>query len=92
MAIILCLDDVLAQRKVTVTELAEAVGITRVNMSLLKSGKVKAIRLSTLDGICRYLGCTPGDIVKYEADAPEPSGVPEISDVAGLATHVEPEE
>lgn len=65
MAILLCLDDIIEDRGVTVTELANAVGISRINMSNLKMGKVKAIRLSTLEGICDYLDCQPGDIIKF---------------------------
>ena len=65
MAILLCLDDIIEDRGVTVTELANAVGISRINMSNLKMGKVKAVRLSTLEGICDYLDCQPGDIIKF---------------------------
>lgn len=65
MAILLCLDDIIEDRGATVTELANAVGISRINMSNLKMGKVKAIRLSTLEGICNYLDCQPGDIIKF---------------------------
>ncbi len=65
MTIILHLDDVMAKKRVSVTELAEAVGITRANMSNLKTGKVKAIRFSTLDAICKYLDCQPGEIIEY---------------------------
>ena len=68
MAIVVCLDEVMAEKNVTVTELAKAVDISRVNMSHLKSGKIKAIKMSTLDGICSYLECEPGDILKYEKD------------------------
>jgi putative transcriptional regulator len=56
----------LAKRKMSVTELADKVGITMANISVLKNGKVKAIRLSTLDAICRALACQPGDILEYE--------------------------
>lgn len=65
MTIILHLDDVMAKKRMSVTELAEAVGITRANMSNLKTGKVKAIRFSTLDAICKYLDCQPGEIIEY---------------------------
>ncbi len=71
MTIILHLDDVMAQKRVSVTELAEAVGITRANMSNLKTGKVKAVRFSTLDAICKYLDCQPGDIIEYVDDGSE---------------------
>ncbi|MDP3386928.1 MAG: helix-turn-helix transcriptional regulator [Eubacteriales bacterium] len=66
MAIIIRLDRVLADRKMQLGELAEQVGITIVNLSNLKTGKVKAIRFSTLNEICRVLNCQPGDIMEYE--------------------------
>jgi putative transcriptional regulator len=65
MAIIINLDVILAKRKVKSKELAEFVGITEQNLSLIKTGKVKGIRLSTLNSICKYLGCQPGDILEY---------------------------
>lgn len=65
MPIVINLDVMLAKRKMTLTELSEKVGISIVNMSLLKSGKVRAIRLSTLDEICRVLDCQPGDLLEY---------------------------
>ena len=65
MAIIINLDVILARRKVKSKELAEFIGITEQNLSLFKNGKVKGIRLSTLDAICKYLGCQPGDILEY---------------------------
>ena len=66
MAIIINIDVMLAKRKMSVTELAENVGITMANLSILKNGKAKAIRLSTLDAICRVLDCQPGDILEYK--------------------------
>lgn len=60
------LEDVLEQRGMTMTELADKVGITMANMSILKTGKAKAIRFSTLEAICRELDCQPGDILKYQ--------------------------
>jgi len=60
------LDVMLARRKVRSNELARAIGITESNLSLLKSGKVRGMRFSTLAAICRYLDCTPGDILGYE--------------------------
>lgn len=60
------LDMMLVRRKVKSKELAEAIGITESNLSLLKSGKVKGVRFSTLAAICRYLECEPGDILGYE--------------------------
>ena len=71
MAIVLKLDEVMAKRGISLGDLAEQVGITNVNMSRIKTGKVKAIRFSTLDAICRVLECEPGDVIKYEDDADE---------------------
>ena len=65
MPIIINIDVMLAKRKMSVTELAEKVGITMANVSILKNAKAKAIRLSTLDAICRALECQPGDILEY---------------------------
>lgn len=65
MGIVVTLDIVLATRKVRSRELAAAVGITEQNLSLLKSGKVRGLRFNTLAGICAYLNCQPGDILKY---------------------------
>lgn len=69
MAIILRLDRMMADRKMSLNELSQKVGISNVNLSNLKTGKVKAIRFSTLDAICRVLDCQPGDIIEYEADS-----------------------
>ncbi|GAA0070972.1 helix-turn-helix transcriptional regulator [Clostridium sardiniense] len=68
MAIIINLDVMLAKRKMSVTELSERVGITMANISILKNGKAKAIRFSTLDAICKELKCQPGDILEYRND------------------------
>jgi putative transcriptional regulator len=65
MAIIINLDVMLAKRKVKSKDLAEFVGITEQNLSLIKTGKVKGIRLATLNAICKYLDCQPGDILEY---------------------------
>lgn len=65
MAIILRLDRVMADRKISLNELAARVGISNVNLSNLKTGKVKAVRFSTLDAICDVLDCQPGDILEY---------------------------
>jgi putative transcriptional regulator len=65
MPIIIKIDVMLAQRKMSLTELAEKVGITMANLSILKNEKAKAIRLSTLDAICSALDCQPGDILEY---------------------------
>jgi putative transcriptional regulator len=68
MPIVINLDVMLARRKMTLTELSEKVGITIVNLSVLKSGKAKAIRFSTLEEICKVLDCQPGDILEYMND------------------------
>ena len=60
------LDDVLADRGMTLTELAERVGVTIVNLSVLKNDRAKAVRFSTLSAICRELGCQPGDLLRYD--------------------------
>ena len=65
MPIIINVDVMLARRKLRSKELAEAIGITEQNLSVLKTGKAKAIRLSTLDAICAYLECQPGEILEY---------------------------
>ncbi|MBD3109620.1 helix-turn-helix transcriptional regulator [Bacillus sp. AGMB 02131] len=65
MAIIVNIDVMLAKRKMSVTELSERVGITMANLSILKNGKAKAIRFSTLEAICKALDCQPGDILEY---------------------------
>lgn len=65
MAIIITLDRVLKERNIRAKALAEAVGITEANLSILNSGKAKAVRFSTLDAICRVLQCQPGDIIRY---------------------------
>lgn len=71
MAIIVNIDVMLAKRKMSVTELSEKVGITMANISVLKNGKAKAIRFSTLDGICKALDCQPGDILEYRDEEDE---------------------
>ena len=68
MAIAVKLDDMLHARRMTLTVLAERVGITIVNLSILKTGKARAIRFSTLDAICRELECQPGDILEFSAE------------------------
>lgn len=68
MAIRVNLDVMLARRKMSVNELAEAIGITPVNVSVLKNGRAKAIRFSTLDAICQTLGCQPGDVLEWVDD------------------------
>lgn len=66
MAIIINIDVMLAKRKMSVTELTEKVGITMANLSILKNGKARAVRFSTLAAICRALDCQPGDILEYK--------------------------
>lgn len=68
MAIEVNLDVMLAKRKMSMTELSEKVGITMANLSILKTGKAKAVRFSTLEAICRELECQPGDILSYKED------------------------
>ena len=68
MAIRINLDVMLAKRKMSVTELSEKVGITMANISILKNGKAKAIRFSTLESICKVLDCQPGEILEYVPD------------------------
>jgi putative transcriptional regulator len=65
MPIMVRLDEVLAARGMTLTELADRVGVTLANMSILKTNKARAVRFSTLEAICRHLGCQPGDILVY---------------------------
>lgn len=71
MAIIINIDVMLAKRKMSVTELSQHVGITMANLSILKTGKAKAIRFSTLEAICKALDCQPGDILEYREDEEE---------------------
>ena len=72
MAIIINIDVMMAKRKISLGELAERVDITPANLSILKNGKAKAVRFSTLEGICRELECPPGDIIEY-SPAPDPN-------------------
>ncbi len=68
MAIVINIDVMLAKRKMSVTELTEQVGITMANLSILKNGKAKAVRFSTLEAICKALDCQPGDILEYKRE------------------------
>ena len=68
MAILVRLDDLLHARRMTLTELADRVGITIVNLSILKTGKARAIRFSTLEAICEVLACQPGDLLEFQPD------------------------
>jgi putative transcriptional regulator len=67
MAITVKLDDMLHERRMTLTDLAERIGITLANLSILKTGKARAIRFSTLEAICEALDCQPGDLLEYAA-------------------------
>ena len=71
MSLIINLDVMLARRKMSLTELSERVGITMSNLSILKKGKAKAIRFSTLEAICKVLECQPGDILEYKTSTEE---------------------
>ena len=71
MPIIVNLDVVLAQRKMRLNDLAEAVDITPQNLSILKTGKAKAIRFSTLEAICQHLNCQPGELLEFRPDGPK---------------------
>lgn len=74
MPLVVTLDVMLARRKMKLNDLAEAVGITPQNLSVLKTGRAKAIRFTTLEAICRHLDCQPGDILEYHPPGPqEPS-------------------
>jgi putative transcriptional regulator len=68
MPIVINLDIMLAKRKMRSNELAERIGLTTVNLSILKTGKIKAVRLSTLEAICKELECQPGDILEYKEE------------------------
>ena len=70
MAINVKLDDLLYARRITLTELSERIGITLANLSILKTGKARAIRFSTLEAICLALDCQPGDLLEFTKDAP----------------------
>jgi putative transcriptional regulator len=71
MAIAIKLDDILHDRRMTLTELADRIGMALANLSILKTGKARAIRFSTLDAICEALSCQPGDILRFEPDQVE---------------------
>jgi len=71
MPIVVKLDDMLHDRRMTLTDLADRVGMTLANLSILKTGKARAIRFSTLDAICEALACQPGDILRFEAEGQE---------------------
>jgi putative transcriptional regulator len=69
MAILIKLDDLLHERRMTLTELAQRIDITLANLSILKTGKARAIRFSTLEAICGALACQPGDLLEFESDS-----------------------
>jgi putative transcriptional regulator len=79
MAIAVKLDDLLHDRRMTLTELADRVGMTLANLSILKTGKARAIRFSTLDAICEALSCQPGDILQFESARTQRKGPSEAS-------------
>ena len=72
MGIVVNLDVMMAKRKMSLNELSERVNIPQATVSILKTGKAKALRISTLDAICRVLECQPGDIIEYRPDEPDP--------------------
>ena len=80
MAIIVKLDDMLYARRMTLTELSDTIGITLANLSILKTGKARAIRFSTLDAICRALKCQPGDILEFDPRQDDVEGQDESLD------------
>ena len=84
MSIIVKLDDVLHERRMTLTELSERIGITLANLSVLKTGKARAVRFSTLDAICAALRCQPGDLLAFAPASP--AGVDEAGAAPGLET------
>ena len=84
MPIIVNLDVMLARRKLSLTELSERVGLTMANLSILKTGKAKAIRFSTLEAVCKVLDCQPGDILEYKADKPGAGAEADSSAVDGV--------
>lgn len=74
MAIRVQLDKMLVERRMSLTELADRVGVTLANLSILKTGKARAVRFSTLYALCRELDCQPGDLLVYEPGPPDPYG------------------
>lgn len=82
MGIVVNLDLQLVKRKMKLTELADRVGITLANLSVLKQNKARAVRFSTLEAICRELGCQPGDILEYQPDPPAAGGLGSVNEPA----------
>jgi putative transcriptional regulator len=90
MPIVVKLDDLLYERRMTLTELAERVGLTLANLSILKTGKARAIRFSTLEAVCEALQCQPGDLLAYAASAtPDRSTAPSTGRRARLTAGAE---
>ena len=87
MAIVVKLDDLLHERRMTLTELAERIDITLANLSILKTGKARAIRFSTLEAICAVLGCQPGDLLEFQpySGAPENRSSAPLDEIADLS-------
>lgn len=83
--IILRLDRVMADRKMSLNELSERVGVSNVNLSKMKTGKISAIRFSTLEAICEVLHCQPGDILEYAPDDPDTPATPGIPEASGTS-------
>lgn len=83
--IILRLDRVMAGRKMSLNELSERVGVSNVNLSKMKTGKISAIRFSTLEAICEVLHCQPGDILEYAPDDPDTPATPGIPEASGTS-------
>jgi putative transcriptional regulator len=80
MAIAVKLDDLLHDRRMTLTQLADRVGLTLANLSILKTGKARAVRFSTLEAICSALSCQPGDLLRFEAEPAESGAPPALSE------------
>jgi putative transcriptional regulator len=78
MAIRVHLDRILLERRMSLTELADRVGVTIANLSILKTGKARAVRFSTLDALCRELNCQPGDLLVFEPGPPDDDGAEEL--------------
>jgi putative transcriptional regulator len=81
MAIVIMLDDLLHDRRMTLTDLGDRIGLTLANLSILKTGKARAIRFSTLEAICEALSCQPGDLLRFKPDGPvrQPELLPQDS-------------
>ena len=80
MAIRVVLDRLLLERRMSLTELADRVGLTLANLSILKTGKARAIRFSTLDALCRELECQPGDLLEFDASPADPEDAEDVAE------------